>query len=210
LGGPPNSGKSSLFNALLDRDAAIVSDVAGTTRDVIEGPMALEGLPMILIDTAGVHDASNDAIERIGISRARNAFELADLIIWLGPEGQGPKHNHLIEVAAKADRYSIPAKTDAAIAVSVVSGQGLAELKYAILDQARLMLPPFDQFAINARQRKWLGQAVDALAAAGASLDWLIVGEELRSARLALDALTGRTHTEDLLDSLFGRFCIGK
>jgi tRNA modification GTPase len=172
--------------------------------------MALDGVPLLLIDTAGVHDQSDDAIERIGISRARNAFELADMILWLGPEGQGPAHPDLIEVAAMADKTEASGKAGSAFAVSVVTGQGLSALKNAILDKAKRLLPPLDQFAVNVRQRQRLGEVVDALAAAGVGFDWLIVGEELRRARLALDALTGRTHTEDLLDSLFGRFCIGK
>jgi tRNA modification GTPase len=210
LGGPPNSGKSSLFNALIDRDAAIVSDIAGTTRDIIEGPMALEGIPLVLVDTAGVHDQSDDAIEKIGIGRARSAFGSADLILWLGAEGQGPSHPHVIEIAAMADRSDKSGKTGKAISVSIVSGDGITDLKHAIIDTAKSLLPPLDQFAVNARQRKWLAEVVDALAAAEIGFDWLIVCEELRRARAALDALTGRTHTEDLLDSLFGRFCIGK
>ncbi len=210
LGGPPNSGKSSLFNVLIDREAAIVSDIAGTTRDIIEGPMALAGIPLILIDTAGVHDQSDDAIEKIGITRALHAFESADLVLWLGPENEGPTHSHLIEIDAMADKSDNVAKTNKAIAVSAVSGEGIATLKYAIADAAKSMVPPLDQFAVNIRQRKWLLEVADALLAAESGFDWLVVGEELRRARLALDALTGRTHTEDLLDSLFGRFCIGK
>jgi tRNA modification GTPase len=210
LGGPPNSGKSSLFNALIDRNAAIVSDIAGTTRDIIEGPIALDGIPLVLVDTAGVHEETDDAIEVIGINRARNAFASADVILWLGLEGQGPVHPHVIEIAAMADRGDKLNKTSKAISVSAASGAGLTDLKHAIIHSAQPLLPPLDQFAVNGRQRRWLGEVVDGLAAAEISSDWLIIGEELRRARAALDALTGRTHTEDLLNSLFGRFCIGK
>jgi tRNA modification GTPase len=210
LGGPPNSGKSSLFNALVGRDAAIVSDIAGTTRDVIEAPMAWDGIPLLLIDTAGVRQDSGDTIEQIGISRAISAFDAADIILWLGPQGEEPEHSNLIEVAAMADRDGGPEKTQSAISVSVRTGLGIGALKHAILDRARNLLPPQDSFSVNARQRGWLSQVVEHLQLAGEAHDWLIVGEELRAARLALDALTGRTHTEDLLDTIFGRFCVGK
>ena len=210
LGGPPNSGKSSLFNTLIDRDAAIVSDIAGTTRDVIEAPVALGGIALLLTDTAGVRENSADIVEQIGISRAINAFEGADMILWLGLEGTGPAHNNLIEVAAMADNPDVARKSDAAISVSAKTGLGLATLKQAIIDSAQTLLPPQDSFAVNARQRSWLMEAAARLAAASGADDWLIVGEELRSARLALDALTGRTHTEDLLDTIFSKFCVGK
>jgi tRNA modification GTPase len=210
LGGPPNSGKSSLFNILVGRDAAIVSDIAGTTRDVIEAPMAWDGIPLLLIDTAGVREDSVDSIEQIGILRAISAFDAADIILWLGPQDEGPEHSNLIEVAAMADRDDQAKKLQPAIAVSARTGSGIGVLKHVILDQARNLLPPQDSFSINTRQRGWLGQAAEHLQSAGDAQDWLIVGEELRSARLALDALTGRTHTEDLLDTIFGRFCVGK
>ncbi len=210
LGGPPNSGKSSLFNALIDRDAAIVSQIAGTTRDVIEAPIALGGIALLLTDTAGVRENSVDVVEQIGISRAINAFEGADMILWLGDEGTGPAHDNLIEVAAMADNPNATRKSGAALSVSAQTGLGLAELKQAIITKAQTLLPPQDSFAVNARQRQWLAEAAARLAAASEADDWLIVGEELRSARLALDALTGRTHTEDLLDTIFGKFCVGK
>lgn len=210
FGGPPNSGKSSLFNALIDRDAAIVSDIAGTTRDIIEAPIAMGGVPIVLVDTAGIRDESDDSIEQIGIERARNALGQADIIIWLGAEDEGPDHPCLIEVDAKADCEDRTVKSNAAFAVSVVNGEGLDQLKGEIAELGKSLLPPMDHYAVNARQRRYLSDALDALSAAGQASDLLITGEELRRARLALDALTGRTHTEDVLDSLFGRFCIGK
>ncbi len=210
LGGPPNSGKSSLFNSLIDRDAAIVSQIAGTTRDVIEAPVALGGIALLLIDTAGVRENSADIVEQIGISRAINAFDGADIILWLGDEGTGPAHNNLIEVAAMADNSDVVRKSDTAMSVSAKTGFGLASLKQGIIDCAQTLLPPQDSFAVNARQRSWLTEAAARLAAANGADDWLIVGEELRGARLALDALTGRTHTEDLLDTIFSKFCVGK
>jgi tRNA modification GTPase len=211
LGGPPNSGKSTLLNAIAARDAAIVSDIAGTTRDVIEVPLVLSGIPMIFTDTAGVRDDSNDAIEAIGISRARQAFAAADIILWLGEEGAGPDHNGLIEISAKADIAAPkPLKSNAAMIVSALTGEGMAGLLDVIALRAKDMLGPIDSYAVNARQRTLLAEVSAALAEAGESDDWLITGECLRQARLSLDALTGRAHTEDLLDTVFGKFCIGK
>jgi tRNA modification GTPase len=210
LGGPPNSGKSTLLNALVSREAAIVSDIAGTTRDVIEVPIALDGIPLLLIDTAGVRDDSQDAIERIGIERAEAAFTGADMILWLGDEGAGPDHPVLIEIDAKADDPARNVKSPKAYAVSVTTGQGMSELTKQIISRAKLLLPPQDSFAVNARQRALLGSAASAIHEAAQAEDWLIVGEHLRLARLSLDSLSGRAHTEDMLDMLFARFCVGK
>jgi tRNA modification GTPase len=210
LGGPPNSGKSTLLNALVSREAAIVSDIAGTTRDVIEVPIALDGIPLLLIDTAGVRDDSHDTIERIGIERAEAAFSGADMILWLGQEGAGPDHPMLIEIDAKADDPARAAKSDLALIVSAATGQGMVELTKQVISQAKMLLPPQDSFAVNARQRALLGSAASAIDDAAMAEDWLIVGEHLRLARLSLDSLSGRAHTEDMLDTLFARFCVGK
>lgn len=210
LGGPPNSGKSTLFNALVARDAAIVSDIAGTTRDIIEIPVSIGGIAFLFLDTAGLRDATDDHIEAIGIERTRTAMDSADIILWLGEEGMGPDHPHLIEIAAKADDPAQPRKSPDAVRVSVKTEEGMADLVSTLTGMAREMLPPPDQFAINSRQRGLLVQVGDALRHAAESDDWLITAENLRQARLALDALTGRAHTEDLLDTLFGRFCVGK
>lgn len=210
LGGPPNSGKSTLLNVLVSREAAIVSDIAGTTRDVIEVPIALDGIPLLLIDTAGVRDDSQDAIERIGIERAEAAFAGADMILWLGDEGGGPEHLVLIEIDAKADDPARTVKSAKALAVSVTTGQGMSELTKQIISRAKLLLPPQDSFAVNARQRALLSSAASAIDDAAMAEDWLIVGEHLRLARLSLDSLSGRAHTEDMLGMLFARFCVGK
>jgi tRNA modification GTPase len=210
LGGPPNSGKSTLLNALVAREAAIVSDIAGTTRDLIEIPVALDGIPFLFIDTAGLRDSTDDAIEAMGIERTRQAMDGADIILWLGEETQGPPHAVLIEVEAKADDPAHLAKGESASRVSAVSGDGMTELASEIVTRAKLLLPPADQFAVNQRQRALLAECAHALDMAAGQADWLIVAEQLRQARLSLDALTGRAHTEDMLDMLFGRFCIGK
>ncbi len=210
LGGPPNSGKSSLLNALAGRDAAIVSDIAGTTRDVIEVPVAVAGIPLIFCDTAGVREEHQDSIEAIGIERAHDAFAGADMILWLGAQGEGPAHPQLIEIDAMADLFERPLKTNDSVRLSAKSGEGVTELLGQIVSRAKSMLPPADGYAVNARQRGYLADAAAALGDASIAADWLIVAEHLRLARLALDALTGRAHTEDLLDNLFGTFCVGK
>jgi tRNA modification GTPase len=210
IAGPPNSGKSTLLNALVAREAAIVSDIAGTTRDLIEVPVALGGIPFLLTDTAGLRDAAGDAIEKIGIGRAEAAMAGADMILWLGAEGEGPVHSHLLEIAAKADDPLHTEKAIHALKLSAKSGVGLAELVEWLIETAKILLPPPDSFAINVRQRLLLTDAAQSLSRAGAADDLLVKAEELRRARLALDALTGRASTEDMLDTLFGRFCIGK
>lgn len=210
LGGPPNSGKSTLFNALVARDAAIVSDIAGTTRDVIEIPVALDGIPFLFIDTAGLRESTQDSIEAMGIERTRMAMSAADLILWLGEETQGPSDASLIEVEAKADDIHHIAKSGTAFRVSALNGEGLLALKAEIVRRAKTLLPPPDQFAVNTRQRELLSECANALEDVAQAKDWLIVAEQMRQARLTLDALTGRAHTEDMLDMLFGRFCVGK
>lgn len=210
LGGPPNCGKSTLLNALVAREAAIVSDIAGTTRDLIEVPVSIEGIPFVFIDSAGVRDETSDVVEAIGIDRAREAFDIADIILWLGDEGAGPVHPALLEIEARADDITHDRKGKAAYRLSARTGEGMNALVNAITSRAKTMLPPPDQFAINARQHILMADAATALRDAADANDWLITAEHLRQARLALDALTGRAHTEDMLDALFGRFCVGK
>lgn len=209
LAGPPNAGKSTLFNALVESEAAITSPIAGTTRDVIERSVAIGGVPFTFADTAGLRDAeSADAIEAIGIDRARDALVRADLVLWLGPEGEGPEGAW--EIAAQADREDFVPKPSARFTVSAATGAGVAALKAALCEAARMALPKPGEAALNARQHARLGDAADALHAAQALADPLLVAEELRRARLAFDRLIGRATTEDMLDTLFGRFCIGK
>lgn len=210
LAGPPNSGKSTLLNALVGREAAIVSDIAGTTRDMIEVPVAVEGVALLFTDTAGLRDDSDDAIERIGIDRSHAAMQQADILLWLGPENTGQKHSQIIEISSKNDIPDDTAKSPSAISVSAQTGAGISALLQLVAARAKTLLPPPDQFAINARQRTFLADAANALAACSETADWLIIAENLRQARRALDSLTGRAHTEDLLDTVFGKFCVGK
>ncbi len=203
LAGPPNSGKSSLFNILVDREAAIVSDIAGTTRDRIEAVVALDGVPLVLIDTAGLRE-SEDAIEAIGVARAEDAVARGDVILWLGEASEAPEGS--IVVAAKSDL----AESRPGLAVSAVTGEGIAALKNELLKRARGMLPRPGALALNRRHRSILIDVRDSLERAAAAADLLIVAEHLREARNNLDRLTGRSGVEDMLDALFGSMCIGK
>ena len=208
LAGPPNAGKSTLFNALIEHEAAITAPLAGTTRDVLVRPVALAGVPFSFVDMAGLREAGADAIEAIGIERAQAEVARADLVLWLGPEDEGPAGAW--EIEPQADRAGHPTKRVPRHRVSAVSGQGLPELKRALVDHARGAMPRAGEFALNRRQRALLDEARAALAAAVHERDPLLLAEGLRQARLAFDRLVGRSATEDVLDALFGRFCIGK
>lgn len=210
LAGPPNAGKSTLFNALVEQEAAITAAEPGTTRDVLTFAASLDGVPFTFVDTAGLRDDGAGEIERIGIARARAAAEKADLILWLGPEGEGPEGRTLWEIAARADDPIAPRKSDKALALSARTGEGLAALRSALVDHARRSLPAPGQAALNQRQHDRLSEVAEALRFAAVEREGLLAAENLRLARRALDALVGRTGTEDMLDALFGRFCIGK
>ena len=203
--GPPNAGKSSLFNALLDEGVAIVSPVAGTTRDVIERPVAIGGIPFVFVDTAGLREEDAGEIEAIGIDRAQKELEKADIVLWLGAPVDCP--TGAIQIAPKADLADAGSQGHA---VSVVTGLGLDDLIRLLLDRAKGLLPPPDRIAFNRRQKSLAAICGEHLAAAGRVSDTLVIAEELRLARVALDSMSGRNSTEDMLDALFGRFCIGK
>lgn len=207
LAGPPNAGKSTLFNALAGRDAAIVTDIPGTTRDLIEAPVALDGWPLLLIDTAGLREG-DDPVERIGIARATNAVEDADILLWLGDPAEAPQTPATVKLAARCDidRGSADAVD---LLVSAVTGEGMDALRAVLIARAAALLPREAEIATNARQRAALADALSALRL-GQAPDALLFAEGLRLARTALDRITGRAGIEDMLDGLFGRFCIGK
>jgi tRNA modification GTPase len=208
LAGPPNSGKSTLFNALVDSEAAIVTDLPGTTRDVLVRSVALEGVPFTFVDMAGLREETADAVESIGISRARTEMAAADCVLWLGPEGEGPEGAW--EIDARCDLAVQPRKQAPAHRVSAVAGAGMDALKRALIDRARAAMPKPGELALGRRQRELIEAAANALAGTRSIGDPLVLAEHLRQAREAFDRLTGRAATEDMLDALFGRFCIGK
>jgi tRNA modification GTPase len=210
LAGPPNSGKSTLLNALVGREAAITAPTAGTTRDLIEAPVAMGGTAYLLTDTAGLRDGA-EAVERIGVERARIAIDSADIILWLDSIESCPHPARSIIVYPRTDvsgRELPPASAD--VAVSARTGEGMDRLGALIGDRARKLLPGEGEVALNRRQKAVLAECADALRASEGSRDLILIAEANRLGRAALDRLTGRAGVEDMLDALFGSFCIGK
>src|SRR3569623_1342235 len=207
LAGPPNSGKSTLLNVLGRREAAIVSPIAGTTRDRIEVTVARSGIPFVLTDTAGLRDAAGDSIEAIGIARAGQAISDADLVLWLGDDS--PTESSMLWLHARCDlphRSQQPAGT---IAVSAERPESIEALWEILVNCARQLIPKPNDLALNRRHAGHCAEAVAALADTSA-IDELIVADALRRANIALARITGDVGIEAMLDSLFGKFCIGK
>jgi len=212
--GPPNSGKSSLMNALAGRDAAIVSAQAGTTRDVIEVHLDLGGYPVILADTAGIREGA-DPIEAEGIRRARARAAAADLRLLVLDAGMPDslegftalQGDATLLVWNKVDRTAPPAE---GLAVSATTGQGLGALIEALAVRAEGMLGGDAPIVTRERHRAALEECVGSLSRAVAGADPALVAEDLRLAVRALGRITGRVDVEDLLDVIFRDFCIGK
>ncbi|WP_293981415.1 tRNA uridine-5-carboxymethylaminomethyl(34) synthesis GTPase MnmE [Sphingobium sp.] len=206
LAGPPNAGKSTLLNALVRRDAAIVSDIAGTTRDRIEVPASIGGVAFLITDTAGLREDSADPVEAIGVARARSALDAADIILWLGDADAMPREDAIL-VAAQRDRRT---SDEAGLNISAITGEGMDRLTDRILQSAARLLPGPSDYALHERQRHRVRQLHGHLTTAHRHTDMLLLAEELRLGRNAIDSLTGQAGTEDMLDRLFGGFCIGK
>ena len=205
VAGPPNAGKSSLVNALAGEARAIVTHIAGTTRDLIEVPLSIGGVPVTLVDTAGLRESA-DTVEAIGVGLARAAIERCDLLLWLGPDGEATDGPNCLRIASKADL----GPGGDGLPVSVVTGEGLDRVRDWILEQARPLVPSSEQPGLNAREAELVGQCRDAIRRATALSDPVMLAEELRLARSALDQVTGHAGVDSLLDALFGRFCLGK
>jgi tRNA modification GTPase len=208
VAGPPNAGKSTLINAIAGREVAIVTDVAGTTRDLIEVPLDIDGIPIVLIDMAGLRDDSGDPIERIGIARAEAEIERCDLLLWLGDPENAPLHANLIRVGAKADLGLTRGDRDCP--VSARTGSGMAGLRALLVSRCSDLLPSIGSTALSASQREHLVTTHRALSAAEKERDLILRAEHLRIGREAIDRMTGRADTEALLTTMFTRLCIGK
>jgi tRNA modification GTPase len=230
IAGPPNAGKSTLLNAIARREIAIVSERAGTTRDLIEVKLDLGGYPVNLIDTAGIR-ASEDPIEKEGIDRAIKKSAHADLILWLTPAGEAAiapptdfegrpiwsiwtKADIIPGDASKSaegyDKATFPAQTQ--VSVSARSGENFGLLMDKLRKYAEQSMA-FDSslVACNERQRFAICEARDALIGAlDEHTPIEILAEELRRACFSLESLIGKVGVEDVLDRLFSRFCIGK
>ena len=213
LAGPPNAGKSSLLNALARRDVAIVSPIAGTTRDSLEVRLDLAGLPVILIDTAGLRDSA-DPIEAEGVRRARTLVERADLVLGLRGVDSDPyrieNEAQLLKIATKAD---LPGRVlPDELAISVRSGNGLSELLAEIVRRLQQLGSGEPALLTRERHRNAVTDAITALERAVAARHGQgeLLAEDLRVAVIALERLVGRIDVEDVLDRLFAGFCIGK
>jgi len=231
IAGPPNAGKSTLLNRLARREAAIVSPYPGTTRDVIEVHLDLDGYPLTLLDTAGIR-GSTDPVEQEGVRRARARAAAADLILWVtdasaaegAADGLGPQpstatvwllHNKIDLVASKASRTeSGKDGINRSLTISAADGTGIDALVAALSAYAGQFFAATESALVTrARHRRALEETVAALDRAlgqrQSGRDELIA-EDLRAAATTLGRLTGRVDVEDILDVIFRDFCIGK
>jgi tRNA modification GTPase len=233
IAGPPNAGKSTLLNRLARREAAIVSPYPGTTRDVIEVHLDLDGYPVTLLDTAGIRE-SDDPVEREGVRRARARAAAADLVLWVtdASAAEGAPAGKVNDLA-KSDQWLIRNKIDLAaerpaenrespsceppttFSISATTGAGMDPLIVALTDHARSYFSATESpLVTRLRHRNAFAETAAALGRAlaegrnGGREE--LIAEELRSAAVFLGRLTGRVDVEDILDVIFRDFCIGK
>ncbi len=224
IAGCPNAGKSSLFNALLNLERAIVTDIPGTTRDVIQESIDLDGIPATLIDTAGIRDNTEvDKVEAIGIEYTKNCVENADLILFLFDWSKGFDKNDAIiyemienkphiKIATKADLAEIP--NPEALNISSKTGFNIEELKQKIKESVIDKDAMETEFVTNQRQEECLNRAKNALTDAlfatqnGELQD--LISIDIKTALLSLDEITGEVITDEILENIFEHFCIGK
>ena len=210
IAGPPNAGKSTLFNALLGSERAIVTEIPGTTRDAIEAPAVIAGFPFRLVDTAGLRDAQ-DRIEKMGIEVSKRYLDAADLILYCG-DANGLKHSvPVIEVRTKADLRSD------GIGVSAVTGFGMKELKARLAEVAfskLIALGDVEPVVTRARHRQALETALRELdlfkESRVSGVEAVAAATHLRAATGALDSLIGAVTPDHVLDRVFSSFCVGK
>jgi len=207
LAGPPNAGKSSLMNALLGTDRAIVSDTPGTTRDSIEEWLDLDGWPVRLVDTAGLRDAA-DPVESQGVSRAESLIAAADLVLALDCDIPRALRLH-----AKCDLDPANAEPDPrSLSVSALTGVGLDSLRAAIVERLERLAAAADESPDDSdRAASLLQSALRALGSyPSAPPDLVLMANAVRSCAGSLGRLVGAVYSSDLLDALFSRFCVGK
>jgi tRNA modification GTPase len=217
IAGPPNVGKSTLMNQLARREVAIVSPHAGTTRDIIEVQLDLDGYPVIVIDTAGIRE-TDDPVEQEGVRRARARAAEADLVLWLTdtdgatPAGQSAAPTWIVRNKIDLDTTALT-RSEPMFAISASRGDGLGDLTAALIGYAQEFFGSAEAGLIGRqRQRDLLQQAAVSLQR---SIEVIGKGEELaaedlRSAAYSLGRLLGQVDVEDILDVIFREFCIGK
>lgn len=229
IAGRPNVGKSSLFNALLNLERAIVTNIPGTTRDIIQETVDINGIPVTLIDTAGIREIENSHesyyIESIGIDISKSCIQEADIILFVADSEQGfveedraifeeVKHKPLIKIASKAD-LNIHNDLLEYIPVSSKTQKGLENLKESlekvILSSGNLQE---SEFSTNLRQQECLNKAKEALFAANSSCFKLepqdFISIDLKTALISLGEITGEVVTDEIIENIFSNFCIGK
>jgi tRNA modification GTPase len=217
LAGRPNVGKSSLLNRLMGEDRAIVTPVPGTTRDALRESIQIEGVPLVVVDTAGLRVPS-DPVEQLGIERTRIELAQADVVVAVFEAGEPqaslealPEGVARVEVYNKVDLAPDFVPPEGALAVSALTGAGMDALRGRILAEAGWRAMGESVFLARERHLRALQQAATHLEAAAAELRrWELFAEELRLAQAALAAITGEVTADDLLGEIFGRFCIGK
>ena len=211
LVGAPNAGKSSLLNALLGYDRAIVSDVPGTTRDLNEGTLCIRGVNFLLTDTAGLRE-SVDKVEREGVRRAKEAIRAADVIVYFkedAPAPELPQGTPVITVGAKSD---ISRRTDCDVVLSSVTGEGLDALRELLYERG-FGRENDDAFLLSERHYRAVGAAHAAVCAALAAVEDApceLYAEDIRRAWEALGVISGETANEAVIDEIFSKFCVGK
>ena len=229
IAGLPNSGKSSLMNALAGYEAAIVTEVAGTTRDLVRERIQIEGMPVHLVDTAGVRE-TDDRIERVGVQRARREAERADRVLWVFDGAADPKHaqfdpanlpngvpvtlvrNKIDLTQGSPELRVTPAGPE--IALSASSGAGIALLREHLKHCMGLADAPQGEFIAQRRHLEIIKRVLTYIKAGAAALErhqaGEILAEELRLAQQTLGEITGEYSSDDLLGDIFANFCIGK
>ncbi len=219
LAGRPNVGKSSLLNRLAGTERAIVAAVPGTTRDALREAVQIEGVPIVLVDTAGLHE-SQDEVERLGMERTRQEMERADVLLVIleagkleAPQGPLPEAAVRLTVVNKIDLVAgaVAGRRESEIHVSAKTGAGIDALRAAMLEAAGWTSRGETVFLARERHLRALRTArarLEAAAAQGAQ--WELFAEELRLAQDALGEITGRVSADDLLGEIFSRFCVGK
>lgn len=217
LAGRPNVGKSSLLNRLAGEERAIVTPIPGTTRDALREPVQIAGVPLVLVDTAGLR-VTSDVIEQLGVERTRRELEQADVVLAVyeiggdtTPLANLPPGAARIDVYNKIDLAPGFSAPEVAVGVSAKTGEGLEGLRQAILRAAGWSDTGESVFLARERHLRALERARRHLdAAAGESRRWEFFAEELRLAHAALGSITGELSADDLLGEIFARFCIGK
>jgi tRNA modification GTPase len=216
IAGPPNAGKSTLLNRVARREVAIVTPVPGTTRDLLEVHLDLDGIPVTLVDTAGLRDAVDEA-ERIGVERARDRADGADLVLWLSPWDKPvplpPGLDNAVAVTTKIDSAPKEFRFPGAMALSAQTGHGLETVLSLVKDRASALVQE-PALVSRARHREALEAGLARVRAARSALAEgaypELVAEDLRLAARAMSRILGEVDVEQVLDRVFAGFCIGK